>query len=363
MHRPRSLSAGRPVPAFLFALIVGVSTLAGSTTRAAITDASGRVESSVEQTSGSTGQIIDQAFEETPGTTTILPATANADLDITTPTAVQGYLSSVAAVNVPGTNSPADVNDFSMEASGLSLLADRGFGCSAKATQHREITLSATELNLDSGTQVQVRSDFVIASGVLMMTFTDGPSDAVGRVDFTIQQEDAEGSRQVLSGSLDVSLDENGMLQIVATGGLDGVLPITVDMTGESSDIASAQMVLLPAVTIPYEYLAVVDRPFTLTAQVDVSATAASGDQGVSAFVGRLPHFFADQAVDLLGVDYGSDLDMLGASSQARAAGIRVTDQITPVRSGLESGCGSFGLEALLGGLLLSAAFVSRRLT
>lgn len=332
----------------------------GSGARAAVVSATGQVRASVSQSNAATGQTIDEAFQESPGTTDVLPATASAALDIATPTGIEGSLDAVSAVNVPGDKAPADTNDFSMEACGLSLLSGRSFNSTATATQNRLVALSADEIGLAADTRVLVRSDFVVACGVFLITIPGGPSDATGRIHFTITQQDDDGSREVLSGALDVFFDSSGRLRTTGSDGLEGVLPVIADLSGKSENVQQAQLVLLPAVTVPYEYEAVINRPFTLSAQVDVTVEAPSGDEGGSAFVGRLPHLLADSASRFLQVDFTDDLDVLTRATAQSAAGTPAGMEITPI-AGNFANCGQFGLETLLGGLLLSAAFVTRR--
>mgnify|MGYP007030117670 CR=1 FL=1 len=361
MRTSRSTVVCRVVMA-LVPCLGGGALLAGPTAQAAITDASGRVEASVRQTNATTGQIIDEAFEETPGTTNILPAEADASLEVTTPSSPeQGRLSSVAAVNVPGENAAADTNDFALEAAGLVLPAGRGFASDARATQTRQITLSRSELNINSGRRVRVRSTFVISSGVFLVTLPGSTGDVAGRIRFSVRQQDDEGSREVLAGGLDVSFDE-GTLRTVPTGALAGAKIVPVDLSTESTQVEQAQLVLLPFLSIPYEYEAVVGWPFSLVAEVTASTGSDDGAQGGSAFVGRLPNSFTAALDEFLGTSYGEDVDTLAESFEQEPAGLPGGTTVEPIMDNVLGACGEFGMESLLAAMTLSMVFARRSL-
>jgi hypothetical protein len=349
--------------------------LAAGTALAEITSTSGRVEASVTQINATTGQIVDQAFEQTPGTTNILPAEVTATLDITASTpppttqpsdvwtpatqpSPQGRLVSTAMVNPPTGSMPSDTKDFSIEASGLSLLTDRGFECQAKSIESRGIVLRASELGMAGGTPIRVRSTFVISAGVFLVTLPEGADDVTGTVSFSVSQHDEVGARQLLAGAVEVSLDSAGNPQITATGDAARVIAVPFDLSDQSSSVDQAHLLLFPLISLPYEYDATVDEPFTLTAEIQATVEAAAGGQGGGAFLGQLPTAFTEALDEFLNVDLGGSIDnAAGQSDQQNAAGLITNTLIVRRRSP----CGLFGLESLLGGLLLTMMFVRRR--
>ncbi len=347
---------------------------AAGTAFAEITSTSGRVEAAVTQINATTGQIVDQAFEQTPGTTNILPAEVTATLDITAPTAPttqpvdvrpsatqpspQGRLVSTAMVNPPTGSLPEDTKDFSIEASGLSLLADRGFECQARSIESRAVLLRASELDLAGGTPIRVRSTFVISAGVFLVTLPEGADDVTGTVSFSVSQHDEVGARQLLAGTVEVSLDSAGDPQITATGDAARVIAVPFDFSGESSSIDQAHLLLFPLISLPYEYDATVDETFTLMAEIQATVDAEAGGQGGSAFVGQLPTAFVEALDEFVNIDLGGAVDnAAGQSDQQKAAGL-ITNTLFITR---RSPCGGFGLESLLGALALTMTFVRRR--
>lgn len=343
-------------------LCLVVLAFASQASPAAITGASGRVEASVEQTSAATGQIIDQALEETPGTTNILPAEADAGLDIATPSDLAGRLAALATVNLPGEMDPAETNDFDIEAAGLSTLEDRAFTSTARATQTRQIVFGASEFGLAGGTRVQARSDFVLSAGLLLVTLPEGPQDVIGQVSVVVRQQEGDETRTVLDGQIEVGFNADGQLEAVTRGDLMGQIVIPVDLSGESGEIDQAWLILLPGVILPYEYEATIDEPFSLTAEITATVDGPSGAQGGSVFVGRLPREFSAITDEFLGFDFDAAIDTATDIIALRQVGTPKGTTVKAIDGAEGAGCGGFGLESLLGGLLLAAGFVTRRL-
>jgi hypothetical protein len=342
-------------------LVVGL-VLADGQAHAAITGASGRVEASVQQIDAATGTLIDQAFEETPGTTNILPAQATATLDIVDSESIMGTLTSTASVNPPADVAAVEqTKDFSLEAAGLSQLADRGYLCDAKSTENRQVVLGAEDLGLDEGTRVHVRSTFVISAGVFLVTLPESAADIDGTVSFVVRQLDNQGSHDLLGGSVRVFFDNNKQLQIENTGDASLVVAVPFDFSGRSEAIDQAHMILLPFLSIPYEYDATVGTSFTLTAEVEAEVNAPSGAQGGSAFLGQVPTAFLEIVSQQLEIDFTSSVGgATGSSATQQATGLVSSQmEITVLRRSAR--CGDFGLESLLGGLLMAAALVARR--
>lgn len=338
------------------------SLLSASGVEAAIVASDGRVEASVQQTNATTGTLIDQAFEETPGTTNILPAQASATLNIVDAEAVQGRLAATATVNPPADVAAIEeTKDFSLEAAGLSLPADRGFSSVARSTENRQIVFTQEELALATGTRVLVRSSLVISAGVFLITLPDSAGNVEGTISFAVRQSDTRGSDELLSGSVRVFFDTSRQLQIENSGDTSLVVAVPFDFSSRSSAVEQAQMVLLPFLSIPYEYEATVGETFTLTAEVEAEVTSPSGAQGGSAFLGQVPTAFLEIVDEHLAVDFTSSVGgATGSAAVQRAAGLaNGSTEITPLSSGR---CGGFGLESLLGMLMAGAALVGRRL-
>jgi hypothetical protein len=341
--------------------VVGGLGLAASNARAALPGADGRVEASVQQINATTGTLIDQAFEETPGTTNILPARATATLDIVDSTAIRGGLTATASVNpAADVASIEETKDFSLEAAGLSLPTDRGYVCDAKSIENRQVVLGAEELGLDAGTRVRVRSTFVISAGVFLVTLPGSAANVDGTVSFAVRQLDKQGSHDLLAGSVRVFFDANRQLQIENTGDASLVVAVPFDFSGRSDALDQAHMVLFPFLSIPYEYDATVGTSFTLTAEVEAAVNAPNGAQGGSVFLGQVPTAFLEVVDKQLAIDFANSVGgATGSAATQQAAGLVSSQmEITPLRTGR---CGDFGLESLLGGLLMAAALVGRR--
>ncbi len=341
----------------IIAVLAGwcLATAAGA--RGEILDASGRVEASVRQISAATGQIVDEAFEQTPGTTNILPAVATATLQITEGEASQGELLASAAVNPPAELPGAAHKDFNLEASGLSRIAGRGFTCDARSVETREIVLTAGELDLPPGEPIRVRSTLSLSAGVLLVTLPQSMADVRGTISFTLTQRDSQGSRVLLDGMAEVFFDIDGALQFTATGDVPLTVVVPMNLTPASSEIDQAHLVLLPLLELPYEYDAVVGEPFDLVAEITASVDAPSGAQGGSAFVGQGPAALTDALNEDLQVDLAPTvmeaIDLFGQQTT-------IIDAVEVTRPEIR-GCGGLGLETLFGALALTAGFIRRR--
>ncbi len=339
--------------------LAGALGLTSATAHAEISGASGRVEASVKQLNATTGQIVDQAFEQTPGTTNILPAEATVILDVAGLVHVQGRLTATATVSPPETVT-ATTKDFNCEAAGLSLLAENGFASDAKSIEDRQIVFLASELDLTSGTPIRIRSTFSLSAGVFLVTLPGSSNDVAGSFSFTIHQTRSGTSQVLLTGTGRVFFDASGLLQITTTGAASQAITVPFDFTDASGELNQARMIVFPLISLPYEYDATVDEAFTLTAEVSTSTGATTGNQGGSAFIGQVPTSFTQTLDEFLALDLTTSVGGLIGPSAAQKVALQDDNgtQIVPLT---RSACGNFGFEALLGGLALTLTFVRRR--
>jgi hypothetical protein len=232
--------------------------------------------------------------------------------------------------------------------------------CDAKSIESRQIVFGEEELGLEAGTRVRVRSTFVISAGVFLITLPGSAANVDGIVSFTVRQLDKQGSHDLLAGKVRVFLDTDKQLRIENTDDASLVVAVPFDFSGRSEAIDQAHMVLFPFLSIPYAYDATVGTPFTLTAEVEAEVNAPSGAQGGSAFLGQVPTAFLEIVNKQLTIDFTSSVGgATGSSATQQAAGLVSSQlEITRLRTGR---CGDFGLESLLGALLMAAALFGRR--
>ena len=198
----------------------------------------------------------------------------------------------------------------------------------------------------------------MLSAGVFLVTLPGSTRDAAGTVNFTVSQDDGQGAEPVLSGSVRAFFDDTGQLQITADGDASHAIAVPFDFSSQSSSVDQAHMVLFPLIALPYEYDATVGTPFTLTAEVEASVSAATGAQGGSAFAGQVPTTFTGILDEFVQVDFGGTVGgVIGQQETTSQAETQL--EIVPLAT---DACGNFGLESLLGGLAVTMMFVRRRL-
>lgn len=327
--------------------------------RGVIVDASGRARSTVQQTNATTGQTLDSAFEEAPGTTNILPAEALAEIAIVENSSEEGLIRSFAGVNLPNEAGPTTQGDFGVEAAAFSMLIDRGFRARAEASQDRQIIFRSGKLDLPSGAEVRIRSQFVSSAGLILAALEEAMPDALATISLRVQQADDQGPHELLVGTTEVRLGSDGAAVLSRQGAMTNVTPLILDLSEQFEDLQRVHVVLLPLTALTYTYRAHVDQPFSLRAEVIAEVQSETGGQGAVAYLGRPPQSALNILDRVLGNDVGQQVagevqDHMPTETglAASATQIELLDE--------QHRCGNFGLDLLLGGLLLSAAIIAR---
>jgi len=364
-RRPRTnLSSVAPALVFPLALAVVASLSAPAATR--ILDSTGSVHALVEQSDSATGHILDSAFEATPETTNFLPATAEAKLPVMLNGDLVGLLHSFAMVNLPAETGP-ETGDFGVEAAAASTAAERGFNSESSARQSRTVAFQPAELGLLAGTRILVRSTFSLSAGLFVarLASTDSTNltaaDASSSIRIGVLTGPPQNEVSLLAGSMSLHIDENGQPVILADGQLAQIKPILIDLSDRSDRFDTAYLAIVPYAAMPYEYQAEVGKIFMLKAVIEARATAEHGNQAAGAFVALVPLALADVLDRTVQNDLGTDVSDTIEPQMSSAA--RLTESVQEIEVlQLPLGCGGFGLETLVAGMLLTAGLIGRKL-
>lgn len=267
------------------------------------------VQSSINGVEDSFDEAIE-IFDENGPT---LPISTRANLDSRTEDdTVQSEALAISDFDDPTGSATRNPQEIGAEANCFSL-DTTSYTLETTVVERRTIEFSEAELNFPPDGMDMVQSA-IFPSGVIGIWSLDERSDLTdlsGELIFTVNRIDLDGDgndtgstqlvaqRVILQGNgANVTLEQTEGITVIA-GGLD-ILP-TDDTGGLDVDleaIATAQVAVIPAQQINYEYEAVAGERFILEAVVTINASNIAGGTGVTAVVGR-PFDNAAEIIDI----------------------------------------------------------------
>ncbi len=352
----------------LLVLIASVTPVA----RAVVETLDATITAEVEQTLPAGDVNTDLAFESLAESTSNLPLLAEARLfEDGYPNSAAGATARLADPRLAQTSDPAEI--------GIAVVSNSQGGPSSwnafgSATETRSITFTASEIGAETGTALNARSFFFV-DAILVLWRQAGSVDLTGtgaEISLRVEQTraGAAAGTTVLTANLSYLGQADGTGTLVAGGSLVPENAAEVDLTDMVGSLGSVQVVLLPRLAIPYDYVAAVDENFTLRAFIDAHIESTT-DTGAAVVLGPSVEGVTGLISDVAGEDVGEAIgQVLGtvfAQNPAPARPLTADDLSTKVTvdprargvawwpGGL---CGLLGVESLAGMALL-AGFVS----
>jgi len=179
-------------------------------------------------------------------------------------------------------------------------------------------------------------------------------SDAAVLLRVTVVQSSHSGAEQtVFSGELELRGGTGGSATAVAAGGFPRRSVILTDLSSLVDDFAAFHVLIIPNITIDYDYTAVAGQEFSLRATVEVEAANVAGECGVAAVIGT-PVDTLRSVVELTqGTEAAAKMISALETERAEPTGQPAFPEAQPA-FGLLSGCGLLGFESLVGATVLA---------
>lgn len=190
---------------------------------------------------------------------------------------------------------PATVSGDNPEEFAINLALDSigptvNFYAAATAEETRTVRFSSNEVG------GAATGDTVILQGRLFLDGALSIFSSVGRTDLSgayitlhvqiVQETAGQEPVTVFEGSLTVAGDVDRGVNVTADGDLPRSQVFDANLVALDEQLEVFRVIVLPAVTLNYEYTALVGTPLTLRAKVGVEAQNRPGGMGLSAILG-----------------------------------------------------------------------------
>lgn len=162
-----------------------------------------------------------------------------------------------------------------------------------------------------------------------------------------VQQTAGQADQTVFSGSVALRGGSNGSVQHTASGDFPTLTLIRTNLAVFVDDFDLFEVLLIPRMTISYDYEAVLGQEVTLQTTVQVTASNAEGEVGVAAVIGA-PVDSIQQVIAAVSGDSAATKTITALQQEREnptgepAFPAATTQPLFPL-------CGWFGLEGLLG--------------
>lgn len=293
----------------------------------------------------------DRVTESFPGTSATLPLQVVAELFVTDEAAA-----AVAAQFAdPRTLLQPNPEEFAINLALNSLSESVHYEANAYASETREVVFSAAEIPFaQPGGQAKVLGRLFI-DGALTIFATDPNHDLTGanvRLLVTVRRTGGSlPNETVFAGEVGLRGGANGDATTESQGSFPTARLIKSNLALFVTDFAAFHALIIPNLSIDYEYDVIVDEPFTLEARVQVLASNVPDASGVAAVIGT-PVTAIQQVLALTeGAQVASKTLTALADERANPTGQPAFpgQSLFPILPF----CGAVGFEALLGlGLL-----------
>jgi hypothetical protein len=230
----------------------------------------------------------------------------------------------------------------------------------ACAEDLRTIRFTAEETGAAVGTGVSQAQRIVLPAAALAVFGRAGQADLGGAaltLSVSVEREtDGRAAELIFSGRIEVRGEAGGVVAVaydeLLVNGLRQTAPVDV-----ADGVALFGVVTVPATTLSFRYGGLVGESFRLRTRVQLTAANVPNGAGVLAAVGPADSSLAD----VLTRDWGSDAAQALTAALERERGTPTGGPVTPPGPPtVTSGCGVFGLESLLGTLVLAACCARR---
>ncbi len=258
--------------------------------RAAVTSFDATIESEVVEFNGDQQVSSDFAREDLDQTTPNLPLVAVAELSRTgedeLPVAAGGVTTTFSD---PRRRNTPDPDELGLDLAVFSRSPVISYSGHSSITETRQVVFTAEEMAEPAGTPLTIRSRFFL-DGLLMLWGEEGQTDLSGtrtEIHLNVVQSGGElpADEELLTVSLLLEGHADGTLTVTPGGALEIGNVVVLDMSGTVGGFGSLHVVVLPNLSIPYTYEALVDEPFQLEAHIEGTTRCRPGT-GASAVLG-----------------------------------------------------------------------------
>ncbi|MBI5864506.1 MAG: hypothetical protein HZB38_08360, partial [Planctomycetes bacterium] len=266
-----SFQLRRPSRALCVLAAVG---LASATAWGEVVSFSGKAEASITEHVAAASSRSDSASLAYPGSSLPLQVLAQLSTDASQyPSA-----GAVAAQFADPTTDPANPEEFAINLTLNSVAADVAYDGTAIAEETREIVFSAGELGLAAaaGVPQTVRGRLAI-DGALTIIAADTTRDLTGssvKLTVTVEQATESSTETVFTGAVELAGRPDADVAVLAEGSFPTSRLILSNLAGLGADFGVFHVVIIPNITIDYNYTATVGTPLKLTARVRIDAGA-----------------------------------------------------------------------------------------
>lgn len=336
------LTAGLLIPAAAWAEI---TTLAGS------------AEVVIQELrDGQAGQRT-QVLETFPGTSDELPlqvVARQSSADPNSPAAA-----AVAAQFAdPRDSTQPNPEEFAVNMTANSFVSGLAFDCRATLTEDRGVRILAAEVNRGEGQLVGLTGRLFL-DGALAIYAGEGGRDLGGadvRVTVTVDQiRPGQAAQRVFAGSIELTGQPGGAVGVSADGAFPIATLILTDLGFVADEFGTLQVLIIPNITIDYDYDAIVGEEFTLRAVVEATMVHPAGGVGVAAILGTPTETLSEVIGLTQGQQAAAKFVQTVQSERDEPTGELAFPPPQRPLSPLLAICGLFGLEFMAGLAVLGA--------
>jgi hypothetical protein len=330
------------------------------------------VEADIISISGSATAIVQEfrqgeaartaeASQVYPDTSTQLPlqvvARLRADQPETAAAAVAAQFAGPRDLNQP------NPQEFAIDLALLSVSKSICYASQASTQEIRGIELRAADFPGHFAGQTVPLIGRLYVDAVLAVFSPAAGKDLTGARVFlrvtVVKQESGRADETVFSGRVGLEGGPGATVQQVAEGDFPTGTLIRSNLAAYLEEFARFEVLILPRLTISYDYQAVLGQPFTLRATVEVEAANAEDEVGVAALIGTPLDSIREVIAAAQGEAVAAKTVTALENERASPTGVPAFPP-PPARQTLPF-CGLFGFEALLGLSALAGLRMGRR--
>ena len=268
-------------------LVVVLPVLTATAVRAEITAITGSTQAQVQQFRPGAADETDQASDAYPDPTATLPLQIVARL---VAEGEDGAASVAVQFADPEELTQPNPEEFAVNLALLSAAADVRYDATATAQENRSIVFTTADFPLrESGETVPLVGQLFVDGALAVFS----PSSSIDLTDATVtlritivKQVAGHADETVFTGSVGLQGGADGAVTRSAGGSFPTLTLIQSDLSIFIDDFALFEVLIIPRLTIRYDYDATIDEAFTLQATVVVEAANAAGEVGVAAVIG-----------------------------------------------------------------------------
>ncbi len=339
------------------ALASCMTALAGAAARGEITEFCGYVRAFVQEYRLESPGDSEDVSESFPDTSSELPLQVVARL---LPAAQDAAACVGSQFADPTELQQPNPEEFAINLALLSESPEIRYSSTALSKERREVLFTTEDFPaLASGATVSLVGQLYLDGALAVFSTTRERSLLGAQVTLNVlvkRQASGQSAEVVFSGSLTLEGGASGEVTQSASGDFPTDTVIRTDLASFVDDFALFEVLILPRMTIPYEYSAAIDEPFTLQASVEIDAANLPDGVGVLAILGTP----VDEIRQVLATVQSED----GVSKTINALAVERSAPTGapafPTARTLWPACGLFGVESLAGVALLAGLRAGR---